>query len=257
MSAIDTAVLLAAGEGSRLRATEPFKPLCRVRGKALIDHALEGLRAAGIGRAIVVTGYGADTIENHLRAGDPPVQVETVRTADYRQPNGVSALAASTLTGGAPVLLAMCDHLVDPALYERIKAAGAGRGLRLGIDRRLGHPWTDPEDVTCVQTQGTKIVAIGKGLEPHDAYDTGVFAVGAPFFAALGGLAAPSITEGVRRLIAQDAAETVDCSDLDWIDVDDAAALAKAEAWLTGRERSAPRRADRPTGPAETRRAGI
>ena len=110
------------------------------------------------------------------------MQVETVRTADYRQPNGVSALAAGALTGGEPVLLAMCDHLVDPALYGRIKAAGSGQGLRLGIDRRLGHPWTDPEDVTCVRTDGSKIVAIGKGLEPHDAYDTGVFAVGAPFF---------------------------------------------------------------------------
>jgi 1L-myo-inositol 1-phosphate cytidylyltransferase len=257
VSAIETAVLLAAGEGSRLRATEPYKPLCRVQGRALIDHALEGLRAAGIGRAIVVTGYGADRIEQHLSAAQPPVRVETVRTADYRQPNGVSALAARGLIGGEPVLLAMCDHLVDPALYERMKTAGAGKGLRLGIDRRLGHPWTDPDDVTCVQTQGTRIVAIGKGLEPHDAYDTGVFAVGPPFFAALSGLASPSITEGVRRLIAQDAAETVECSDLDWIDVDDAAALAKAEAWLAGRGRPAPSRAERSPRPAETRRAGI
>ncbi|MEG8054034.1 hypothetical protein QP185_13670 [Sphingomonas aerolata] len=53
-------------------------------------------------------------------------------------------------------------------------AAGSGNGLRLGIDRRLGHPWVDPEDVTCVATNGSAIVAIGKGLEPHDAYDTGV-----------------------------------------------------------------------------------
>ena len=36
----------------------------------------------------------------------------------------------------------------------------------------------------------------------------------------------------VRALAAERAARIVDCSDLDWIDVDDAAAFAHAEAWL-------------------------
>ncbi|MDB5698858.1 MAG: nucleotidyltransferase, partial [Alphaproteobacteria bacterium] len=97
----------------------------------------------------------------------------------------------------------------------------------------------------CVRTEGVKIVAIGKGLEPHDAYDTGVFAVGNRFFAALRELAAPSITEGVRGLIVEDAAEIVDCSDVDWIDIDDAVALAKAETWLADNERQIFRRAER------------
>jgi 1L-myo-inositol 1-phosphate cytidylyltransferase len=231
MEAIDTAVLLAAGGGTRLRAAEPLKPLCKVGGKALIDHALGALHAAGLQRAVIVTGYGADAIEAHLAAGEWPLQVDTVRTPDWRKPNGVSALAAMPLTGGRPVLLAMCDHLVDPQLYARLRTAGAGAGLRLGIDRRLGHPWVDPDDVTCVETDGERIVAIGKGLEPHDAYDTGVFAVAASFFDALGQLDAPSITGGVRLMIERGAAETVDCSDLDWIDIDDPAALAKAVQW--------------------------
>src|SRR3546814_10888017 len=67
----------------------------------------------------------------------------------------------------------MCDHLVDPALYRRMAEAGAGQGLRLGVDRRLGHPWIDPDDDTCVEAGGTRIVAIGKGIEPQTAYDTG------------------------------------------------------------------------------------
>ena len=76
-------------------------------------------------------------------------------------------------------------------------------------------------------------MAICKGLEPHDAYDTGVFAISPRLRAALATLASPSLTEGVRMLAAQNRPDVVDCSDIDWIDVDDAAALAHAERWMS------------------------
>jgi 1L-myo-inositol 1-phosphate cytidylyltransferase len=228
---IDTAVLLAAGAGTRLRDAAESKPLCEVAGKPLIDHAIERLARAGITRVIVTTGYRAEAIEAHLADREWPVVVETARTIDWRQPNGVSALAAAPLLDGRDTLLAMCDHLVEPALYARLAAAGAGAGLRLGIDRRLGHPWVDPLDVTFVATDGDHITSIGKEMTPHDCYDTGVFAVGSAFFGALSRLAAPSITEAVRSLIDQGTALTVDCSDLDWIDVDDPKALRAANEW--------------------------
>jgi 1L-myo-inositol 1-phosphate cytidylyltransferase len=228
---IDTAVILAAGEGSRLRGQTPYKPLCPVAGRPLIDHALTGLAEAGIRRVIVSLGYGADRIAAYLAGRSWPVKVETV-IVDHLQPNGVSALAAGALVGNRGAVLAMCDHRVTPAHYRRLATIGAQGGLTLGIDRRLGHPWVDPEDVTCVATHGDAIVAIGKGLEPHDCYDTGVFAIGPRFVAALATLASPSLTEGVRVLAAEELAKTVDCSDLDWIDVDDATALGHAEGWL-------------------------
>ena len=225
---IDTAVVLAAGEGSRLKARAESKPLCDVAGKPLVDHAIAGLAASGIQRVVIVTGFAAEAVEGHVGGRDWPVAVEAVRTPDWRQPNGVSARAASEAVGDDPTLLVMCDHLVDPRLYERLRQAGES-ALSLGIDRRLGHPWVDPDDVTRVRTEGARIVAIGKGLEPHDAYDTGVFAVGSDFFAALAALETPSLTEAVRAMAKDGEARVVDCSDLDWIDVDDAAALEKAE----------------------------
>jgi 1L-myo-inositol 1-phosphate cytidylyltransferase len=232
---IDTAILLAAGEGSRLRDMAPSKPLCAVAGRTLLSHALHGLAEAGIARAIVVTGYEAARVEAHIAAHDWPIAVETVRTRDYRQPNGVSVLAAEDALAGSDALLAMCDHLVDPKLYRRLAEAGTGGGARLGIDRRLASDWVDLDDVTFVVTEGERIVGIGKGLAEYDAFDTGVFAVGPALFAALNGLDAPSLTEGMRVLAAKGEAVVVECSDIDWIDVDDAAALAKAEAWLGAR----------------------
>ena len=227
---IDTAVLLAAGEGSRLRTSAPYKPLCAVAGRPLIAHALEGLAEAGFARAIVTVSYGREAIEAYLASRRWPLAVETV-LADHREPNGVSVLAAREALTGSEAVLAMCDHLVTPALYARLATTGTGGGATLGIDRRIGHPWVDPDDVTWVKTRGDAIVAIGKGMADADCYDTGVFAIGPRLFAALGSLGAPSLTDGMRLLAGDGLARVVDCSDLDWIDVDDAAALAKAEAW--------------------------
>ena len=51
----DTAFGLAAGLGKRMRpltASRP-KPLIEVAGQALIDHVLDRLRAAGVGKVVV------------------------------------------------------------------------------------------------------------------------------------------------------------------------------------------------------------
>ena len=72
MSALasDTAMVLAAGLGKRMRpltASQP-KPLVRVAGRALIDHSLDQLHDAGVAKAVVNVHYLADALEAHLAA---------------------------------------------------------------------------------------------------------------------------------------------------------------------------------------------
>ena len=228
---IETAILLAAGEGSRLRSAAPFKPLCAVGGRPLLAHAISGLAEVGMARVVVVLGYGADEIEAHVATHSWPVTIETVRVDDHRQPNGMSVLAARHHVAGGEALLAMCDHLVDPAFYGRLAQAGAAGDARLAIDRRIESDWIDLDDVTRVQTDGDRIVAIGKGLDLYDCFDAGVFAAGPGLFEALRELEAPSLTEGMRVLAGEGRALIEDCSDLDWIDVDNQWALDIAERW--------------------------
>jgi MurNAc alpha-1-phosphate uridylyltransferase len=73
--ASDTAMVLAAGLGKRMRpltASQP-KPLVRVAGKPLIDHALDRLAEAGVAKAVVNVHYLADALEAHVIARSAPV----------------------------------------------------------------------------------------------------------------------------------------------------------------------------------------
>ena len=81
--ASDTAMVMAAGLGKRMRpltASQP-KPLVRVAGKPLIDYSLDALAAAGVAKAVVNVHYHPDALEAHLerRQGPPAVTVSDER----------------------------------------------------------------------------------------------------------------------------------------------------------------------------------
>ena len=62
-------MIFAAGFGTRMRhltADRP-KPLVPVAGRALIDHALDLARAAGVRRIVVNTHYRADQMTAYLQ----------------------------------------------------------------------------------------------------------------------------------------------------------------------------------------------
>ena len=72
--ASDVAMVMAAGLGKRMRpltVSRP-KPMVKVLGKPLIDHALDRLADAGVSRAVVNVHYLADAIEAHMKLRSAP-----------------------------------------------------------------------------------------------------------------------------------------------------------------------------------------
>ena len=225
------ALVVAAGYGTRLSAVSPSKPLTLVAGVPLIGRVLDAARAGGATGFVVVTGHEAEPVEAYLAAHHPDARY--VRTADWSVANGHSVLTGADAIGRAPHLLMMADHLFDPGIVAALIAAPPAP-LRLAVDRRLDNPRVDLDDVTRVLTEGEAIRAIGKHLPHYDAYDCGVFRVDGGFHDALRGVItggnAGSISAGVGQLARSGEAHTLTIGDRWWIDVDDPAALAQAEA---------------------------
>ena len=110
---IDSAMVMAAGLGKRMRpltATRP-KPLVRVAGKALIDHSLDRIEAAGIGHVVVNVHYLADALEAHLAAQRRPF---TIAISDERTrllETGGGMVKALPLLTGDPILIVNSDNI--------------------------------------------------------------------------------------------------------------------------------------------------
>ncbi len=125
---IGTAMLMAAGLGKRMRpltATRP-KPLVKVAGQALIDHALDRIEEAGIRRTIVNVHYLADAIEGHLRFRAARTGADYV-ISDERAlllETGGGLVKALPLLGDKPFLCANSDNLWINGPVDSIRALG-------------------------------------------------------------------------------------------------------------------------------------
>lgn len=237
MSAPTTAVILAAGFGSRLGAPEGHKILAKIGGRTLFDWHATSFAAAGVRELIVVTGFNHAELGAALAAQPLPGSM-TVRTAhnpEYELSNGLSILAAAAQP---PFWLVMGDHLIQPTLFDEAPAAAEEFerdevGGALAIDYDLEGVFDMPDANKLRFDDGT-LSAIGKEITPFDCVDVGLFWCGAPFIAALEAELAErgdcNTSDAMRRLDADGQARFWDVSDAWWQDVDTPGARAHAEA---------------------------
>ena len=110
-------LIIAAGQGTRLRSVAPSKPLARVRGVPIVERIIRLAAAGGASEFIVATGYEAGPLEAFLEdlASRIPQPIEAVRNPHWERPNGFSVLAASARIS-EPFVLLMSDHLFDTAI---------------------------------------------------------------------------------------------------------------------------------------------
>jgi dTDP-glucose pyrophosphorylase len=105
------------------------KPMIEVRGKPILEHILEGLRAAGVTRFLIVVGYRAEVVRNHFGDGSRfGVRVEYV-TQTVQDGTGRVVDLGRGFTEEDPFILSYGDILVAPENYHRLAALGDAEAL--------------------------------------------------------------------------------------------------------------------------------
>lgn len=131
-----TAMVMAAGKGTRmmpLTANRP-KPLVTVAGVALLDHVLDHVRNAGIGRIVVNVHYLADQIEQHLQfaASDLDVSISDERL--LLRDTGGGLIQALPLIGSDPFYCINADNWwTDGADNALLKLLDAWNGETMDV----------------------------------------------------------------------------------------------------------------------------
>jgi choline kinase len=156
------AIILAAGQGTRLRPLTDNKPKCLVElaKKPILHHQLDVLRASGVYDIHVVAGYRADKL-------DRPDFTRHINER-FAETNMVSTLfsAESIMTGDVDVIISYGDIVYESRVLAALQQVDAP--IAVAIDRewrrywaaRMENPLGDAE--TLKLAGGDQIIELGK-----------------------------------------------------------------------------------------------
>ena len=242
MTAISEAVILMAGEGSRLRGSDKtiLKPFVPVLGRPLISYTLDALVRAGIKTVHFVIGYESERVTAQVKQLIPSgLSAFFIENPDWQKQNGVSVLAAANRIT-SPFLLTMSDHLFDNTIVDRLIESADPDSLNIAVDRKLGSIF-DLEDAMKIRTRGDRVIGIGKDLADYDAIDIGLFMCPVEIFGYLERAKSEScrndcsLADGIRLMAGDDKVRAIDIGSAWWQDVDTPQMLRHAEKEMAKR----------------------
>ena len=242
------AVILAAGEGTRMKSARP-KVLHEIAGRSMVGHVAEAVRRAGASQIAVVVGPGRDDVAAEARRISPDLEAFT--QAERRgTAHAVLAARAALERGAEDLVVAFADTpLIRPETLSRLRAPLA-QGAAVVV---LGFEARDPAGYGRLVREGGRLAAI---REERDASEderritlcnAGLMALrGDLALALLGGVDNRNakgefyLTDVVEAaLAAGEPAEVVIAAEDEVLGVNDRLQLAEAEAAMQARLRRA------------------
>ncbi|MDY6775280.1 MAG: sugar phosphate nucleotidyltransferase [Halobacteria archaeon] len=218
------AVILAAGEGRRLKPLTNLrpKPMIPVANKPLLEHVVEAVAEAGIDETVIVVGYKRERIQSYFGDGnDWDVSVEYA--AQERQlGTGHAVLQAEEYVDGDFVVL-NGDRMIESDVVESIVDKHRdGDGTVVAVTRA-----DEPSDYGVVETEGDEVVSITEKPPEYetqtDVINAGVYGFDVSVFDEIrdtptGADGEISITSTLSRLIDRSQRVRAVRSEM-WIDV--------------------------------------
>ncbi|HJJ30812.1 MAG TPA: sugar phosphate nucleotidyltransferase [Methanocorpusculum sp.] len=173
-------VILAAGEGSRMRplTTERPKVMLSLAGKPILEHLIENVKAAGISDIILVTGYHAEAVKSHFGNGDR-FGVTITYVVQKKQLGTADALRQAEAFVKDTFLMLNGDMLLDTEDLQHL--------VRMKAPVMAVSTTTHPQDFGVVTLSGKKISSLEeKSLHPKsDIINAGAYLFDAGIFELL------------------------------------------------------------------------
>jgi choline kinase len=235
-----TAVILAAGRGTRMNGVTGNKPkgFLPALGKTFASRAIDILRAEGIGDIVVVTGFGAGFYDD-LAAGYGG-GVRTAHNPDFETKGTMKSLltALEVVTGQFLVLDA--DIVYEARAVRSLVQSSADNAIMLSGIGTLGDEffaWTKADGADGGRWLQHLSKVRADNSVPPDGEHMGIMKVGGALAAALRSRAHLNPAEAAElpyelcllRLLAQHPMEAVHIPDLVWTEVDTPAMFDHAE----------------------------
>ncbi len=215
------AVILAAGYGSRLERVSGGAPKCLlpIGGAPLIEHQLEALHDAGVGKILVVIGHKADEVRAVLGH-----RVEFIENTRYSETNSLYSLWLAREWVKGPFVLLNCDLLFHPEILDRLLSK---RGSALAYDPTS----SKGKEQTKVAISEGRVIDLGKDLQPELARgeSLGMISFDAdavhPLFARAHALIQQGaenswVIEAVRSVCTEVDVKAVNMAGSPWVEID-------------------------------------
>jgi len=160
---IEHAILLSAGQGSRLLPLTAERPKCLIdfSGRSLIAWQIEMLARGGVKRIDVVTGFMTDMVEAHLAAiDDPRVTVTCHFNPFFKVADNLGScwIVREEMKGDFMILNG--DTLVSEKIVKRVQE-GSDWPIAVTVDIKDGY---DSDDMKVNRGENGRLARIGKHL---------------------------------------------------------------------------------------------
>ena len=159
------AVILAAGVGSRLRPHTNDKPksMVEIKGISILKRMIDTIQSVGIKELVVLTGYHHQKIEEFITKNYPDLDVTFVHNDKYDQTNtGYSLWMTKDSVSESDFVKFDADVVFEQEVLKRLLEHPATSALCIDTNINLA-----AEEVKVIADEDGKVIAVGKGLDPH------------------------------------------------------------------------------------------
>jgi choline kinase len=151
-----TALLLAAGTGSRLSPLTDSSPKClvEVNGIPILERLIRSLRSHRFKRLVVVVGHLSEVIQDYLGDRYADIEITYITSPLYKTTNNIYSLWLAKKVIDEPFMLIESDLVFHPALLKPMLQPD-----RIAVSKLL--PWMNGTTVTLNERQQLAALWLG------------------------------------------------------------------------------------------------